>query len=359
MPVGAFFCETQIIVDSAVRVVSSLGAKRLLVVSDPFFRDTVARQLGEASGAVTSYFSDVTPDPELALAAKGAAVVKDFVPDAVIALGGGSAMDCTKAMIYFSGLSPRLIAIPTTSGSGSEVTDFAILTHNGVKHPLVDEKLRPAMAILDSELVKALPRSLVADGGFDALTHALEACTATDASLFTDALAKEAFCQVLNNLSASHQGDLMARQTVHQAASMAGLAFTRAGLGLCHGMSHALGGLFHLPHGRLNAILLPAVMQCNAPACGDRYAALARDLGLEGRAVSVGVRNLIGTLTRLRRQLGLPGTLAEAGTAPREVLAHRQQLVETVLADPCCRTNPRPVTAAMVAQVLDQVTGHG
>ena len=359
MPMGAFFCETRITTDPAVRVVAALGAKRLLVVSDPFFRDTVAQQLGEASGAVTEYFSDVTPDPDLSLAAKGAAAVKDFSPDTVVALGGGSAMDCAKAMVYFSGLSPRLIAIPTTSGSGSEVTDFAILTHNGVKHPLVDEKLRPAVAIVDSELVKGLPKALVADGGFDALTHGLEAYTATNSTLFTDALAKEAFRHILGSLSASHQGDLAARQQVHQAASMAGLAFTRAGLGLCHGLSHALGGLLHLPHGRLNAILLPAVMQCNAPACGERYAALARDVGLEGRAVSVGVRNLMGALTRLRRQLGLPGTLTEAGASAQEVHSHRQALVEAVLADPCCNTNPRPVTAAMVAQVLDRVTGHG
>jgi alcohol dehydrogenase class IV len=199
---------------------------------------------------------------------------------------------------------------------------------------------------------------LVADGGFDALTHALEAYTATGAGVISNALAKEAFRLVLEQLRPSFEGDLTARALVHQGASMAGLAFTQAGLGLCHGMSHALGGLLHLPHGRLNAILLPAVMDCNAPGCGKAYAALARCVGLEGRAETVGVRNLRNTLTRLRKDLGLPGTLAEAGIPPKDLYPHRQALVEAVLADPCCQTNPVPVTADMVGQVLKAVMGH-
>lgn len=356
---GQFSCETQIITGSAAQIISQLRAKRLLIVADPYFKDGIARKLGEASGAVTAYFFDVEPDPTVTLAAKGAAVVKDFHPDTVVALGGGSAMDCAKAMVYFSGCNADLVAIPTTSGSGSEVTDFAILTHDGVKHPLVDRRLRPKTAILDPSLVKALPRSLIAEGGFDALTHALEAYTATGAGAITDALAKESFCLVLSQLRRSFEGNQEARAVIHQAASMAGLAFTQAGLGLCHGLSHALGGLLHLPHGRLNAILLPAVMDCNAPACGKEYAALAQSAGLEGRAQAVGVRNLRNALIRLRKEMGLPATLAEAGVSPRELGQHRQSLVEAVLADPCCKTNPLPVTSQMVRQVLEAVTGHG
>jgi alcohol dehydrogenase class IV len=140
---------------------------------------------------------------------------------------------------------------------------------------------------------------------------------------------------------------------------MAGMAFSQAGLGLCHSLSHALGGLLHLPHGRLNAILLPEVMVCNAPHCGKRYAALARSIGLEGRAETLGVRNLRNALIRLRKDLGLPGTLREAGIAPGSVLPHRSALVEAVLADPCSKTNPVPVTPGMVEEVLDRVMGYG
>ena len=147
-----------------------------------------------------------------------------------------------------------MVAVPTTSGSGSEVTDFAILTHNGVKHPLVDPRLRPDVAILDEELLMGLPKSLIADGGFDVIAHAVEAFVARDAGTITDCFAREAFCTAYAALPASYAGRKEVRLKVHRAATMAGIAFTQAGLGLCHAMSHALGGMFHLPHGRLNAI---------------------------------------------------------------------------------------------------------
>ena len=153
-----FSCSTQVISGDAAQVLASLKPGRMLVVADPFFRDNgTAKRLGETAGAA-EYFFDVMPDPTVALAAKGTEVVRAFQPDTIVALGGGSAMDCAKAMAYFSGIQARLVAIPTTSGSGSEVTDFAILTHEGVKHPLVDAKLRPTVAILDAALVAALPR---------------------------------------------------------------------------------------------------------------------------------------------------------------------------------------------------------
>ena len=326
------------------------------MVADPFFEGGLAQMLGEASGARVEYFFQVEPDPNVTLAAKGAALVKSFQPDAVVALGGGSAMDLAKSMAWFAGSGAKLIAIPTTSGSGSEVTDFAILTHEGIKNPLVDSRLRPQMAILDSSLVEKLPKGLIADGGFDALTHAVEAYTATDANGFTDAMAVAAFSEVLGSLKQSFSGALDARERVHTAATMAGLAFTQAGLGLCHAMAHALGGLTHLPHGRLNAILLPAVMDANGTACGHRYAELARKAGLVGQSDTLAQRNLRNSLLRLRRDLGLPGTLAEAGA---HLLPNRDPLVEAVLADPCCKTNPRPGTGELVRELLHRVAGHG
>jgi 1-propanol dehydrogenase len=331
-----------------------------MMVTDPFFyKNGTAQRIADGAAREVVYFHEITPDPSVSLAARGTQAVLDFQPDTLVALGGGSAMDCAKAMAYFSGLKPRLVAIPTTSGSGSEVTDFAILTHDGIKHPLVDDGLRPDIAILDSDLLTALPPALIADGGYDALTHALEAYTAKNASPITDALALGAFRDVYQLLPRSFGGQQSARPGVHSAATMAGLAFTQAGLGICHAMAHSLGGQFHLPHGRLNAILLPAVITCNAPAAGEKYAALAQALGLEGRAVSLGVRNLRSALVRLRRELGLPETLAQAGLSPADVCQKAPSIIQAALSDPCCTTNPLPVTEAMVRQILTEVTGHG
>ena len=357
-----FCCKTRIIAGSgAVDALKELKSKRLFLVTDPFFaKNGRAQAVADASQAEqTELFSEVVPDPTVTLAAKGTARIKEFQPDTVVALGGGSAMDCAKAMLYFSGVDARLVAIPTTSGSGSEVTDFAILTHNGVKHPLVDPHLVPDVAILDGDLLLELPPSLVADAGFDVLAHAVEAYVGKTASPITDALARDAFCAAYGSLPASFAGHRDVRLKIHTAATMAGMAFSQAGLGLCHAMSHALGGMFHVPHGRLNAILLPAVISCNAYAVGEKYAALARAAGLSGSADTVAVRNLKNALVRLRTELKLPGTLAKAGVSPRDVWHNREELVTAVLADPCCKTNPVPVEDFMVRQILEEVTGNG
>ena len=357
-----FGCATRIISGpGSMGRLKELGSRRLLVVTDPYFmKNGQAKALADQAGAEqVAYFDKIVPDPTVALAAEGTALVRQFQPDTVAALGGGSAMDCAKAMAYFSGLQIRLVAIPTTSGSGSEVTDFAILTHEGIKHPLVDEVLRPAVAILDSDLLTALPPSLIADGGFDILTHAVEAIGAAGGGLISDALAKEAFSLAFGALEASFSGNVSVRQAVHEAATMAGMAFSQAGLGLCHGLSHALGGLFHIPHGRLNAILLPAVMEKNAPAAGGKYAALAKAAGLGAGAEAVALRNLKNGLIRLRRQLRLPENLTQAGVAPGQVWARWEEICSAALEDPCCKTNPVPVTEALVRQVLEAVTGHG
>jgi 1-propanol dehydrogenase len=354
-----FSCTTQIISGpGAVSAIKEFHPERLLVVTDPFFfqNGTAQRIAQGAHASATEYFHKVAPDPSVELAAEGTAVVQTFQPDTIVALGGGSAMDCAKAMAYFSGTKAKLIAIPTTSGSGSEVTDFAILTHGGVKHPLVDKRLRPDAAILDSDLLKALPPSLIADGGFDVLTHALEAYTAKNAGAITDALALEAFRTAFHLLPRSFAGHGDARPGVHEAATMAGMAFTQAGLGLCHAMAHSIGGEFHIPHGRLNAILLPAVMTHNGSTA--RYANLARAVGLEGRADTVGARNLRTALIRLRRELGLPATLSQAGVSAGQVRQKVDSIVKAAISDPCCATNPVPVSEGMVREILREVTGN-
>ena len=356
-----FSCNTKIIAGAgAVSALETMKPRRLLLVTDPFFTENgTAQRIARISRAeATEIFDKVQPDPTVELAAEGTAVAKGFQPDMIVALGGGSAMDCAKAVAYFHKGQTKLVAIPTTSGSGSEVTDFAILTHDKVKHPLVDARLRPDTAILDSDLLEQLPRSLIADAGFDVLAHALEACVATGAGTISDCFAREAFCTALANLPASFAGRKEVRLRIHLAATMAGMAFTQAGLGLCHAMSHALGGLFHVPHGRLNAILLPAVIGCNANVALSPYAKLARAAGISGAADTVAVRNLKNSLIRLRRELELPETLAQAGVDPRQVWAQTGEIVRAVLADPCCATNPLRVDDFLVRRILEEVTGR-
>ena len=357
-----FSCRTRIISGpGSVCHLSQMGIRRLMMVTDPFFfKNQMAQRIAQGAKAEQiTYFSEIVPDPSVELVSRGVRAMQEFGPDTLVALGGGSAMDCAKAMAYFSGLHPQLVAIPTTSGSGSEVTDFAILTHNGVKHPLVDPALQPDAAILDSELLSALPPSLIADGGFDALTHALEAYTGKNAGAITDALAMAAFRDVFRLLPRSYSGNLLSRPGVHTAATMAGLSFTQAGLGVSHALAHSLGGQFHIPHGRLNAILLPAVISANAPAAGEKYAILAQSIGLEGRATALGVRNLKSAMTGLRRELGLPATLAQAGIDAAAVRQKAHTIVKAALADPCCQTNPLPVTEELLHHILREVTGHG
>ena len=357
-----FSCKTEIVAGAgAVSRLGSFGAKRLLLVTDPYFqKNGTAQAVARAAKAeVFEIFDQVVPDPDLELAAKGAARVKEFQPDLIVALGGGSAMDCAKAMAYFGSANCPFAAIPTTSGSGSEVTDFAILTHDGVKHPLVDESLRPDMAILDSDLLQELPKGLIADSGFDALSHALEACCAKNRSSFSDALARASFRMAFHALPRSFAGDKHKRLEMHKASAMAGLAFTQAGLGLCHALAHALGGAFHVPHGRLNAILLPAVLECNAPEALGAYAAMARGLGFTASSDVMALRSLKNGLVQLRRELGLPQTLAQAGVDLRKLREQEQKVVEAALADPCCETNPVKPEAHMVRQILSGVMGRG
>ncbi len=345
----------------SLSVLKTLVKGKLLVVTDPYFmkNGTAQRIAGLSGAAQVQYFDQVQPDPEVTLAAKGASAVQAFGPDTVLALGGGSAMDCAKAMTYFSGSAATLIAVPTTSGSGSEVTDFSILTHDGIKHPLVDEKLVPQAAILDGELLDSLPGSLIADTGFDALSHALEACAATGASAITDSLAQGAFCTVMDCLEASYRGDKTVRQSIHEASCMAGMAFSQAGLGLCHALAHSLGGLYHLPHGRLNAILLPAVVDFNASAAGHKYAHMARLAGIGGASDAMAVRSLKAALVRLRRLLALPGSLQEAGVEPARLVGDMELICKAALEDGCVGTNPVPVTKQDICHILHRVKSRG
>ena len=357
-----FLCSTRIVTGpDALGWLDSQRCRSLLVVTDPYFMENgTAKAIAQRVQAEKrEFFAGIRPDPTVELAAEGTALMRQVSPDLLIALGGGSAMDTAKAMRHFAAGDVTFIAIPTTSGSGSEVTDFAILTHGDVKHPLVDWRLLPDVAILARELVEELPPSLVADGGFDVLSHALESYVATNATPITRALAASAFAAAFAGLPASCGGDLQVRGKLHMASTMAGLAFSQSGLGMCHALSHSLGGVFHVPHGRLNAVLLPEVVACNAHVAGSVYAELARSAGLGGSADTIGVRNLRNGLIRLRKDLHLPATLLQAGIPPQKLWHHSKGIVQAALADPCMATNPVKGEDFMLRRILEAVSGRG
>lgn len=351
-----FYCPTKIYSGEwALDILKTCKASRVLVITDRFFSASgkAAEVAGHVPGAQVEIFDEVQPDPPVELAARGAARCRAFQPELLLALGGGSVMDCAKAIRLAAELPMTFVAIPTTSGSGSEVTSFSILTHRGVKQPLVDPAVRPDIAILDDGLLTALPEQLIADTGMDLLAHCMEALGAKNRSGFTDALAYHGASVLLGHLQASFSGDRRVRGMLHECACMAGMAFDNAGLGLCHAVAHALGGETHLPHGRLCAMLLPPVMELNAAAVMGSYAHLARICGCGGATERLALRNLIAAIERLRGALGQPATLREAGVARLD----RDAVVAAALADPCCATNPVPVTGAMVHQVLQAVAG--
>lgn len=335
-----FALETQIIFGTnALESLKTLGAARVFLVTDRFFEENgTARRIAALCGGETQIFARVQPDPPLTLVAEGVAALNAFRPDTLLALGGGSAIDCAKGILSLSGSGARLVAIPTTSGTGSEVTSFAILTHEGIKHPLIEPQLRPTIAILDDSLLREMPTAIIADAGMDVLAHCLETIAAKDASPFSDALAVHAFQTVLDLLPASFRGEASVRGALHCASTMAGIAFDNAGLGACHALSHALGGTFHLAHGRLNGILLPHVLEHNARMHAEPYARLATLCGLSG------ARGLRFAVERIRRQLQLPSTLTDAGLSRTDVLAAADDICQAAANDPCAASNPCPVS---------------
>ncbi len=334
-----------------------LAGKRVLIVTDAFLASSglLDRVKNRLTGAV-EIFDQVEPDPSLRLVAQGVRMLRDFGPDAVVAFGGGSPMDCAKGMCWFSDRHPPLWCIPTTAGTGSEVTSFAVLTDTdqGVKYPLVEEDLLPEAAILDASLLEGVPPHVTADTGMDVLTHASEAYVARKANAFTDALAEQAFVLAWENLIKAHaaKGEHPAKEQMLLASCMAGIAFNGAGLGANHALAHSLGGRYHTPHGRLNAMLMPHVIRFNAeePAAAKKYAALAKACGLAPNA-----RALSSALGRLRQSLGMPGRLTDCGVERKTVLADLEAITAAALADVCMPGNPRSAAAAELAAIVREV----
>lgn len=369
--------------------------KRAFIVTDAFlFKSGAVKRVGELLseyGIEYTVFSEVTPDPTLSCAKEGAKRMSAFEPDVIIAVGGGSPMDAAKIMwvlyehpeVEFKDLALRFmdirkrvfgfpkmgkkaafVAVPTTAGTGSEVTPFAVVTEDGTgeKYPLADYELMPTMAICDADLMTDIPKGLTANAGFDALSHAVEAVASLMASDFTNGLALEAISLLVAYLPRAFERggtDMLAREKVANAATMSGLAFANAFLGVCHSMAHKLGARWHLPHGMANALLLVEVMRFNAaknpekmgtfpqyayPDCLSRYARVAKMLGCNGEGDEELFEGLIGKIEELKSVLQLPKSIKEAlgeRATEEEFLNSVAKMSKDAFDDQCTGANPR------------------
>ncbi|MBS9427369.1 bifunctional acetaldehyde-CoA/alcohol dehydrogenase [Photorhabdus akhurstii] len=396
----------------ALEEVATDGAKRAFIVTDRFlFNHGYADQVTDvlkSHGIETEVFFEVEADPTLSTVRKGAGQMHSFKPDIIIALGGGSPMDAAKIMwvmyehpeTHFEelalrfmdirkriyrfpkmGVKAKMVAITTTSGTGSEVTPFAVVTDDatGQKYPLADYELTPNIAIVDANLVMDMPKSLCAFGGLDSVTHALEAYVSVLANEYSDGQALQALKLLKEFLPASyHEGatNPVARERVHNAATIAGIAFANAFLGVCHSMAHKLGSEFHIPHGLANALLICNVIRYNAndnptkqtafsqydrPQARRRYAEIADHLGLSatGDRTVTKIEKLLAWLEKLKSELGIPTSIREAGVQEADFLAKIDKLSEDAFDDQCTGANPRyPLISELKQLLLDSYYGR-
>lgn len=369
-----------------------MNKKKVFIVTDQFlfqngYTKAVTDRLDEM-GITHATFFNVAPDPTLASAREGCAAMTAFAPDCIIAIGGGSAMDAAKIMwvlyehpeadfldmaMRFSDIRKRIyqfpkmgekayfIAVPTTAGTGSEVTPFAVITdeQTGVKYPLADYELMPKMAIVDADLMMNAPKGLTSASGIDAVTHDLEAIASMLATDYTDGLALQSLKMIFAYLPRAYNdglSDAIAREKMANAATMAGMAFANAFLGVCHSMAHKLGAFHHLPHGVANALMINEVIRFNAaevptkmgtfpqydhPHTMARYAMVADALGLGGKTDDQKVASLIAAIDDLKGKIGIKPTIKAYGIDETDFLARLDDMVEQAFDDQCTGANPR------------------
>ena len=367
--------------DQALDRLAEIPYNKVLIITDPFMAQSsmfnlVTDPLKRANKEF-EIFKDVVPDPPIEKISEGVKKMLEYKPDVLVAVGGGSAIDSSKSIREFAlRVEPYaevgLIAIPTTSGTGSEVTSFAVVSDpkEKMKYPLVSEHLTPDEAILDAELVKSVPPAITADTGMDVFTHALEACVSTNRSDFTNALAEKAIeiCGVFLLRAYLDGNDTHARQKMHSASCLAGLAFNTASLGLNHGMAHQLGATFHIPHGRANAILLPHIIEFNSdinkhsksqkeylPAV-KRYATVAQILGLSSYNKIMTVRSLVNWVQFMLKEMDIPLSISQMGTISKEEYFNSiDRMADAALADACTATNPRVPTKEDVVKMYQNL----
>jgi acetaldehyde dehydrogenase/alcohol dehydrogenase len=365
---------------------------KAFIVTDPAmvklgYVDVIKYHLEKRSERVQiEIFSDVEPDPSDITVKKGAERMRAFEPDTIIAFGGGSAMDAAKGMwLFFEypdttlegpklkfldirkrayrypklGRKAQFVAIPTTSGTGSEVTPFTVITDkaNNIKYPLADYELTPDVAIIDPQFVTTVPKSITADTGMDVLTHAIEAYVSVLANDYTDGLALQAIKLVFNYLPRAYSDgtDLEAREKMHNASAIAGMAFANAFLGINHSLAHKIGAEFHIPHGRANAILLPHVIRFNAKKptkftafpryeyfiADQRYAEIARILGSKASTTEEGVESLITAVKNLAKEVNIEMSIAAQGVSEEEFKGKVSYLADRAFEDQCTTANPK------------------
>ncbi len=341
------------------------------------FVDKVVAYLKEA-GIETQLFENVEPDPSVETVMKGAAAMREFEPDWIISMGGGSPIDAAKAMWVFYEypettfeeiIQPfsfptlrkkaKFLAIPSTSGTATEVTAFSVITdyEKGIKYPLADFNITPDVAIVDPELAETMPQKLTAHTGMDALTHAIEAYVSTLNSPFTDPLALKAIHMVFDYLPASYNKDMEAREQMHYAQCLAGMAFSNALLGIVHSMAHKTGAAFstgHIPHGCANAIYLPYVIKYNAKdeTALKRYAEIARSVGLEGNSDEELMQALCAKIDAYNVELNIPKTLKEFGINEEEFKEKVAEIAKNAVGDACTGSNPRSITPEQMEKLL-------
>ena len=369
------FGTTLYIGEESLKRLSDFKNEKILIVTDSFIASSELLSRIRSyidSSSETMVFSEVIPDPPIDNIVAGLEYSKGFPATILLAIGGGSAIDAAKAIFYFGKLTDRFgeirfVAIPTTSGTGSEVTNFSIITdaEKGTKYPLITDQILPDEAILDSGLVAGLPPKQTADTGIDVLTHAIEAYVSTSANDISDALSEKAICYVFAYLERAYKdgNDKEAREKMHMASTMAGMAFNIASLGINHSIAHAAGARWHIPHGRINGILLPNIIRYNAgiiegsysknstPAA-NRYAEIAKFLGLNAGNAQMGVRSLVNAILALEKVLSIPKSLSEWGVSKDQFESDKNIIAEAALADRCTATNPIVPTKEDVISIL-------
>ena len=367
--------------EGALERLRELKYSRVLIITDPFVVQSgmirlITYKLDEA-GISFDIFQDVVPDPPVEKIVGGVKYLLDYRPEAIITVGGGSAIDSAKAIREFSMKIGQLeemplVAIPTTSGTGSEVTSFSVITDSekAIKYPLVSESLIPNEAILDAELVKSVPPSVTADTGMDVFTHALEAYVSVENNEFSAALAEKAIeiCGSFLLRAYLDGNDMHARQKMHVASCLAGLAFNSANLGLNHGMAHQLGANFHIPHGRANAMLLPHIIEFNSdinihsrsrkeylPAV-KKYVNIAKLLGLINFNTITTVRALVNWVQFMLKEMDMPISISQWGkVSEQDYMAAVSSMADAALADGCTVTNPRKPYKADVMEIYRNI----